>query len=124
VTYLETQPLALRNFDRPSQHSTTNMINQKSIAINSDLYMHTSDCCTAALQPAITHHYKNIISSNVYSFHIQRQSSGGREITCSIYRSEISPTRCNNCVFILRNGFTLHVSGDSICWGIVLGLTV
>ena len=27
--------------------------------------------------------------------------------------SEISPTRCNNCVFILRNGFTLHVSGDN-----------
>ena len=25
--------------------------------------------------------------------------------------SEISPTRCNNCVSILRNGFTLHVSG-------------
>ena len=28
--------------------------------------------------------------------------------------SEISPTRCNNCVFILRNGFTLHVSGDNL----------
>ena len=27
---------------------------------------------------------------------------------------EISPTRCNNCVFILRNGFTLHVSGDNL----------
>ena len=27
--------------------------------------------------------------------------------------SEISPTRCNNCVFILRNGFTPHVSGDT-----------
>ena len=25
-----------------------------------------------------------------------------------LYSSEISPTRCNNCVFILRNGFTLH----------------
>ena len=31
-----------------------------------------------------------------------------------LYSSEISPTRCNNCVFILRNGFTLHVSGDSL----------
>ena len=30
------------------------------------------------------------------------------------YSSEISPTRCNNCVFILRNGFTLHVSGDNL----------
>ena len=30
-----------------------------------------------------------------------------------LYSSEISPTRCNNCVFILRNGFTLHVSGDN-----------
>ena len=28
--------------------------------------------------------------------------------------SEISPKRCNNCVFILRNGFTLHVSGDNL----------
>ena len=28
--------------------------------------------------------------------------------------SEISPTRCNNCVFILRNGFSLHVSGDNL----------
>ena len=28
--------------------------------------------------------------------------------------SEISPTRCKNCVFILRNGFTLHVSGDNL----------
>ena len=31
-----------------------------------------------------------------------------------LYSSEISPTRCNNCVFILRNGFTLHVSGDNL----------
>ena len=31
-----------------------------------------------------------------------------------LYSSEISPTRYNNCVFILRNGFTLHVSGDSL----------
>ena len=30
------------------------------------------------------------------------------------YSSEISPTRCNNCVFILLNGFTLHVSGDNL----------
>jgi len=27
---------------------------------------------------------------------------------------EIRPTRCNNCVFILRIGFTLHVSGDNL----------
>ena len=31
-----------------------------------------------------------------------------------LYSSEISPTRCNNCVFILRNGSTLHVSGDKL----------
>ena len=31
-----------------------------------------------------------------------------------LYSGEISPTRCNNYVFILRNGFTLHVSGDNI----------
>ena len=30
------------------------------------------------------------------------------------HSSEISPTRCKNCVFILRNGFTLHVSGDNL----------
>ena len=30
------------------------------------------------------------------------------------HSTEISPTRCNNCVFILRNGFTLHVSGDNL----------
>ena len=29
------------------------------------------------------------------------------------YCGEISPTRCNNCVFILRNGFTLYVSSDN-----------
>ena len=31
-----------------------------------------------------------------------------------LYSSEISPTRCNSCVFILHNGFTLHVSGDNL----------
>ena len=31
-----------------------------------------------------------------------------------LYSSEISPTGRNNCVFILRNGFTLHVSGDNL----------
>ena len=31
-----------------------------------------------------------------------------------LYSSEICPTRCNNCVLILRNGFTLHVSGDNL----------
>ena len=30
------------------------------------------------------------------------------------YSSEINPTICNNCVFILRSGFTLHVSGDNL----------
>jgi hypothetical protein len=30
------------------------------------------------------------------------------------HSSEISPTRCNNSVFILRIGFTLHVSGDNL----------
>ena len=30
-----------------------------------------------------------------------------------LYSGEISPIRCNNCVFI-RNGFTLHVSGDNL----------
>jgi len=31
-----------------------------------------------------------------------------------LYCSEISPTRCYNCVFILRNGFTLHVSDHAL----------
>ena len=34
-------------------------------------------------------------------------------VPCIMLNSEINPTRCNNCVFILRNGFTLHVSGDN-----------
>ena len=33
---------------------------------------------------------------------------------CIHTHSEISPTRCNNCVFIVHNGFTLHVSGDNL----------
>ena len=42
-------------------------------------------------------------------------NTGGVSNICE-YSSEIqvSPTRCNNCVFILRNGFTLHVSGDNL----------
>ena len=35
-------------------------------------------------------------------------------LSIMLYSSEISPTRCNICVFILRNGFTLHVSGDNL----------
>ena len=31
-----------------------------------------------------------------------------------LHSGEISPTRCNNCDFILLNGFTLHVSGDNL----------
>jgi len=31
-----------------------------------------------------------------------------------LYSSEISLTRCNNCVFILRNGFTVYVLGDNL----------
>jgi len=27
---------------------------------------------------------------------------------------EISPTRCNNCVFIHPNGFIQHFSGDNL----------
>ena len=32
----------------------------------------------------------------------------------TVHSDEISPIRCNKCVFILRNGFTLHVSGDNL----------
>ena len=35
-------------------------------------------------------------------------------LSIMLFSSEISPTRCNNCVFILRNGFTLQVSGDNL----------
>ena len=38
----------------------------------------------------------------------------GRIDMRKLYSSEISPTRCNNCVFILRNCFTLQVSGDNL----------
>ena len=31
--------------------------------------------------------------------------------TMVAFSSEISPTRCNNCDFILRNGFTDDVAG-------------
>ena len=38
-----------------------------------------------------------------------------RYIVVNVHNSsEISPTRCNNCVFIIRNGFTLHVSGENL----------
>jgi len=30
-----------------------------------------------------------------------------------LYSSEISPTKCNNCVLFFANAFTLHVSGDN-----------
>ena len=46
------------------------------------------------------------------------EMTGGKLIfvvlSIMLYSSEISPTRCNNCVLILRNGFTLHVSGDNL----------
>ena len=50
----------------------------------------------------------------------QRRDGMGAELswkvrfTSDLSSSEISPTRCNNCVFILRNGFTLHVSDDNL----------
>jgi hypothetical protein len=135
--FLETQPLALRNFDRSSLYSTTNTINQKLIAINSDLYVHTSDCCTVALQPTITNHYKNIISSDVSFFPIKRQSSGGkwnyvqyllaicstsdivRTVTTAKLNQPRSPSRkaniCLNCqeipsFFRMKPGGSLHLS--------------
>ena len=37
-------------------------------------------------------------------------------LSIMLYSSETSPTRCNNCVFILRNGFTLDVSGDNLTY--------
>ena len=51
-------------------------------------------------------------SSNYKNLGCKKVSSGKTECKCG--RREISPTRCNNCVFILRNGFTLHVSGDNL----------
>ena len=50
--------------------------------------------------------------SSIISYHIRRYSISLQP--SDLYSSEIIPTRCNNCVFILRNGFTLHVSGDNL----------
>lgn len=135
--FLENQPLALRNFDRSSLHSTTNTINQKSIAINSDLYVLTLDCRTVALQPTIKIHYKNIISSNVSFLPINRQSSGRkwnyvhyllaicstsdiiRTVTTAKLNQTRSPSRkiniCLNCqeilsFFRMKPGGSLHLS--------------
>ena len=47
------------------------------------------------------------------SFHVS-DPYNNTDLTLLRNSSEISPTRCNNCVFILRNGFTLHVSGDNL----------
>ena len=51
-----------------------------------------------------------------YSCRIMCTKIGSPKIMIKIctYSSEISQTRCNNCVFILRNVFTLHVSGDNL----------
>ena len=43
-----------------------------------------------------------------------RKATASFVMTTIIDSSEISPTRCNNCAFILRSGFTLHVSGDNL----------
>ena len=48
---------------------------------------------------------------NLSTVHITSYKASNKE---EQYSSEISPTRCNNCVFILRNGFTLHVLGDNL----------
>ena len=42
-----------------------------------------------------------------------------------LYSSEISPTRCNNCVFILRNGFTLPLLDSALSlWRLCLSTVV
>ena len=66
--------------------------------------------------------YKNLVISSIGLSHFNRLGSsfssrtGMSSLGCVINfsRSEISPTRSNNCVFLLRNGFTLHVSGENL----------
>ena len=48
------------------------------------------------------------------SHNLHKASFRKNEKVTLLTSSEISPTRCNSCVFILRNGFTLHVSGDNL----------
>ena len=57
---------------------------------------------------------KEIVCVCVCVLHVSDCEEHNRAIKPLLYSSEISPTRCNNCVFILRNGFTLHVSGDNL----------
>ena len=74
---------------------------------NNELHSTKSELKTETLEPsAFTSFY----------LRIRRVSQNLIFVVPSImlYSSKISPTRCNNCVFILRNGFTLHVSGDNL----------
>ena len=58
--------------------------------------------------------YENTGSSlKVIRNHNCKEEKTGLEHVAK-YSSEISPKRCNNCVFILQSGFTLHVSGDNL----------
>ena len=58
---------------------------------------------------------KNVSVSCSWLVNITLNIAKLSELQEPIYNSsEISPTRCNNCVFIFRNGFTLHVSGYNL----------
>ena len=85
-------------------------------SITSVGYLHSStDCCTKTdmvtiLQDSSTVHYTKTVYTNL----VLTLSEWAQSYTWTNTSSEISPTRCNNCVFILSIGFTLHVSGDNL----------
>ena len=58
--------------------------------------------------------YCRPVASNPTTQHISSFVSAVTPVHRMGYSSEISPRRCNNCVFILRSGFNLHVSGDNL----------
>ena len=60
---------------------------------------------------SVKRHRKNLLSIHVYSNTFLFKNRYVRRLEL---QTPSFSTRCNNCIFILRNGFTLHVSGDNL----------
>ena len=89
-------------------------------------------CCVAILFPRLYLCFLKVASYFIFSYKYWSFLVSRKLLSCRVrwyrlriafifvvpsimlYSSEISPTRSNNCVFILRNGFTLHVLGDNL----------
>ena len=70
-------------------------------------------CKLACVSGEVTGSTDNLQQHNCILFLLQDFLKGCVLFSATV-SNEISPTRCNNCVFILRNGFTLHLSGDNL----------